>query len=170
MNARLKAVREQYWTTRPAHERRLLLAVGAVVLPFLAYALLWRPAHQEVAKLQLLLPAQRIQAASMQQWAKEIDELRHRPAIAVLAPNALRAGVEESAVRHQVRAAINSIEVQEPNGVRVVIDAMSFARWLDWLRSLQQEQHIRVESLAITSLQETGMVSIRATMVSGPSQ
>lgn len=170
MKARLLAIRKQYWEARPQSERRIMLAAGTIVLPALAYLLLWQPAHREVGKLHQALPEQRIQAEHMQRWSREIEELRHRPKIATLDSIALKASIEESAVRHQLRETIDVLDAREPNGVHLSLGSVSFARWLEWLRSLQQEQHVRVESLAVTPLNEPGMASIRATLVSGADQ
>ena len=109
----------------------------------------------------------RAQAAHLRAQAIEAETVRHQPHSTVLDANALKTAIEESAVRHQVRNAISSLDVQQPNAVRITVTAISFEQWVTWLRSLQQEQHIRVESTGIVPLPQTGMVKINATLING---
>jgi type II secretory pathway component PulM len=47
---------------------------------------------------------------------------------------------------------------------------VSFEQWLRWLRALQQEQHIRADSLSVAMLPQPGMVKISATLINGGNQ
>ncbi len=167
MKARLIALRLQHWDTRPPSERRSIIIGASVVLPLLSYFLLWQPAHDAVGKLRERLPQLRMQTEQMRQTAAQIEELRHRPQLAVMDAQAVKTAVEESATRHQLRDALTSIAPQEPNGVRITITSISFEAWLIWLRELQTSQHIRADSVAITPLAEPGMVAVRATLTNG---
>ena len=167
MNARLQQLRQQHWDARPPQERKWI-AVGALCLsPLLAYLLLWQPAHESLGKLHGTLPQLRIQTEQMRLASAQVEEMRHRPQLAVLNGSAIKAAVEESAAQHQLREALTTIEVQEPNGVRVTLVSVSFEKWLGWLRELQQSQHIRIETIAITPLSDSGLVAIRATLTNG---
>lgn len=166
----LKTLRLQYWDARPLGERRMILAGAALLLPLLAYFLLWQPAHVAVAQLHAKLPRLHIQAEQMQKASAQIAALRHRPQLAVMNAMTMTTALEESATRHQLRDALTTVTAQEPNGTRITISAISFEKWLDWLRELQQSQHIRINSIAITPLTEPGMVTIRATLTNGGSE
>ncbi len=170
MKTRWQELRSKHWSSRPAQERRMIVWAAAVLLPVVYYFLLWQPAHRAVAKLHDTLPVLQAQAAKLTDEAAEVDALRHRPQLAALDAAALKTSVEESAQRHQLRAAINTLEMQEPNGVRVACDAIAFTAWLGWLRDLQQEQHIRADSISISALPQSGMVKISATLSNGNSQ
>lgn len=170
MKARWKAFKKRHWDGRAAHERRIIALGAMTLLPFLAYFLLWQPAHTANAKLRISVPALRAQAAHLRAQAVEVEMLRHRPPHAVLDADALKAAVEESAARHQMREAITSLDAQAPNRVRITLIAVSFEQWLRWLRNLQQEQYIRAESAAISALPQTGMVKINATLTNGAAQ
>lgn len=170
MKARWQDIKKRHWDGRAARERRAI-AVGALALvPLLAYALLWQPAHSATAKLHTSVPEMRVQAAHLRTQAAEAETLRHHPRPAVLDANALRTAVEESAVRHQMRDALTSLDAQPPNAVRITLAAVSFEQWLNWLRSLQQEQHIRAESVGVVALPQSGMVKINATLTNGGAQ
>ncbi len=167
MKVRWLAFKKRYWDGRAAQERRAI-AIGALILsPVVAYFMLWQPAHVANAKLLASIPAMRTQAAHLRTQAVEAETVRHLPHPAVLDANALKAAIEESAVRHQLRGAISSLDAQPPNVVRMTLDSVSFEQWINWLRSLQQEQHIRVASTGIAPLPQSGLVKINATLING---
>lgn len=164
MKALMQKLRQQYWDTRPLRERKVITVGALFIFPLLAYFLLWQPAHEAVGKLQATLPQSRLQIEQMRLMAEQIEELRHRPQLAVMDALAVKTAVMESAARHQLRYALTTIDPQEPNGVRITLTSISFEKWLAWLRELQQSQHIRIYSVAVTPLSETGMVAVRATL------
>lgn len=170
MKTRWLAFKKRHWDSRAARERRAL-ALGALVLsPLLAYFMIWQPAHVAGAKLRDSVPVMRAQAVHLRAQAAEAETLRHRPHPAVLDASALKVAVEESAARHQMREALASLDAQQPNAVRITLAAVSFEQWLNWLRSLQQEQHIRAESVSIAPLPQTGIAKISATLTNGGAQ
>jgi len=167
MKTRWIELRAKYWNNRPAQERRIILIVSLFVLPVVYYYLLWQPAHVAVAKLSVTLPSLQAQATKLQDQALEVDMLHHRPALVALDAVALKTSISESATRHHSSAFITSLEVQEPNSVRITCDAISFAMWVSWLRELEQEQHIRADAISISALPQAGMVKISATLSNG---
>lgn len=170
MKAHLQRLREQHWDARAPTERRAIAAGALIVLPLFAYFLLWQPAHDAVGKLHETLPQLRIQTEQMRRAAGQIEEIRHRPKLAVMNALAVKTAIEESAARHQLRDALTTVTEQEPNGVRLTLSSVSFEKWLNWLRELQQSQHIRIDSVAVTPLAEPGMVMVRATLTNGSTQ
>jgi len=167
MKARWQAFKKRHWDGRATQERRLI-AIGSLTLtPLVAYFLLWQPAHLANTKLLVSVPAMRTQAAHIRLQALEAESVRHLPHPAVLDANALKSAIEESAVRHQLRTAISSLDVQPPNTVRMTLDSVSFDLWINWLRSLQQEQHIRVTSSGIAPLPQPGLVKVNVTLING---
>ncbi len=165
MKAYLNALHLQHWQARPQNERRAILIGTALVTPLLVYFLLWQPAHDAVAQLHARLPVLRVQVQQMNTASGQIASLRHHPQGVVMNALSVKSAIEESAIRHQL--ALTTITTQEPSGVRITIAAISFEKWLIWLRELQQLQQIRVDSAAITLLTEPGMVAIHATMTNG---
>ena len=148
----------------------MIALVAALLLPIAYYLLLWQPAQRAVAKLHSTLPTLQAKAIKLADQAIEVDALRHRPQLAVLDTTALKSSIEDAAVRSHLRTSITSLEAQEPNGVRITCDAISFATWLAWLRELQQDLHIRAESVSVSALPQTGTVKISATLVNGVTQ
>lgn len=167
MKTRWQELRTKHWSGRPAQERLLLLWAAAIILPIVYYTVLWEPAHRAVAKLHTTLPALQAQHIKLNDQAAEVEALNHRPQLSALDVTALKSSIEASAQRHQLRSLINSLEVQEPNGIRIAIDSIAYVELIAWLRELQQEQHIRADSLSISALPQAGMVKISATLVNG---
>lgn len=167
MKTLLQKLHQQHWDARPQNERRAIMLGALFILPLFAYFLLWQPAHDAIGKLHKNLPKLRIQAEQMRLAAGQVEEMRHRPQLAVMDATAVKNAVEESASRHQLHDALTTIVAQEPNAVRITLNAVSFEKWLAWLRELQESQHIRIDSTSITSLSEPGMVAVSATLTNG---
>jgi len=167
MKALWLAFKTRHWDGRGVRERRAIILGSLILSPIIAYFLLWQPAHLATAKLHASVPLLRTQAAHVRTQAAEAETVRHLPRSTVLDANALKTAIEESAVRHQIRNAFSSLEAQPPNIVRITVVSVSFDQWITWLRSLQQEQHIRVESTGIVPLPQSGMVKINATLTNG---
>lgn len=162
-----QAFRKAAWDSRLPRERQFIGAAALILLPALAYFALWRPAHRAVPALRVAVPAMRAQAATMRRQAEEIELLRRQPQPAVLDSVALKSVVEQSAAQHQLRDAMDRLDMIEPNSVRISFASVPYAQWLHWVRILQQEQHIRIDSLDVTALPTAGMVRINATLTNG---
>ncbi len=170
MKGVLQSVRKRYWDNRAPEEQRLLRWMGWLMLPLLGYFVLWMPAHQAVSKLQAKTQLMALQAERLHAQADEVEMLRHRPRPAALDAVALKAALEESATRHGLRDAVTAMDLQQPNAVRIAFGAVAFEQWLRWLRALQQEQHVRADSLSISILPQPGMVKVSATLINGGDQ
>ena len=170
MKAGWLAFKKKYWDIRSVQERTVLKALAGVAAPFLLYFVLWQPSHTAVGKLRISVPQLATEAERMKAQADEVEKLRHRPKPALMDAAALKTAVENSALRNNLAEAISAITLQEPNAVRITFVAISFEQWLGWLRSLQQEQQIRAESVSVAMLTQPGMVKISATLVNGGNQ
>lgn len=167
MKARWQAFKKRHWDGRAARERRAIVFAALALSPILAYFLFWQPAHVANKKLRADVPNMRIQAAHLRTQLAEAERLRHSPHPAVFDATALKVAVEASALRHNIRDAISTLDAQEPNAVRITLASVSFEQWMLWLRDLQQEQHIRAESVGIAALPLAGMVKVSATLNNG---
>jgi general secretion pathway protein M len=170
MKANWLTFRKRYWDARSPQERNALKLATWVLTPVLVYFLLWQPAHTAVKKLHASVPVMYMEAERLRNHASEVEMLRHRPKPAVLDAVAMKSTIEDSALRHNLREAITTLDLQEPNAVRISFAAVSFEQWLRWLRALQQEQHIRADSVSVAMLSQAGMVKISATLINGGNQ
>ncbi|MGA8147236.1 MAG: type II secretion system protein M [Gallionellaceae bacterium] len=161
------AVRKRFWDGRAVGERRLIVLVASILLPLLGFFLLWQPAHNAVARLRVRVPAMRMQAALLRDQTAEVARLNHYPHPALLDGNALKSVIETTAEQHHIREAITALDAQGSGAVRVTLDSVPFDQWLLWLRDLQQEQHVRVDSVGIAALAQSGMVRVNSTLTNG---
>lgn len=170
MKANWLTFKKRYWDSRPAQEQKVLKLAAWISAPVLVYFVLWLPAHNAVQKLRVSVPVMYMEAERLRNQAGEIEMLRHRPKPALLDAVALKSTIEDSALRHNLREAISTLDLQQPNAVRISLASVSFEQWLRWLRALQQEQHIRADSVSVASLPQAGMVKISATLINGGTQ
>jgi general secretion pathway protein M len=170
MKQNWQTFRKQVWEDRLPRERRVIGLGAIILLPLLAYFILWQPAHKATIKLRSVLPVMRMQAALMEREADEVETLRQRPQPAVLDAVALKNIVDASATKSQLRQAMDQLAPIEPNSVRISFASVPYVQWLHWMHGLQQEQHIRIDSLDISSLPSPGMVKISATLINGANQ
>lgn len=170
MKANWVNFKKQYWDARSGQERNALKLAAWLLAPVLVYFVLWQPAHTAVQKLRASVPVTYIEAERLRTQASEVEMLRHRPKPALLDAVAMKTAIEDSASRNNLRDAISTLDLQEPNAVRISLASVSFELWLRWLRALQQEQHIRADSASVAMLSQPGMVKISATLVNGGNQ
>ncbi len=159
--ARLKT---RHWDTLSATEQKTVVRGAWVLLPLLLYGLLWQPAHEALPKLQAALPLLRAQADQMQALAAQAQTLRQQAQLAVMDSDALRIAVEKSA---QAASLPLLVTPGEQNSVRVSADNVAFAQWLQWQRTLETTQHVRVASAMLVAAPEPGMVKVQATLTNG---
>ncbi|HLP97885.1 MAG TPA: type II secretion system protein GspM [Sideroxyarcus sp.] len=170
MKARMTELKARYWDALSAEQQRTLSWGGWILAPLLAYGLLWQPAHDAVAKLQPVLSRLRAQAMQMQTQATEAQSLRRRAQPAVLEGDKMKSAVEAMAAKEGWRAPGFSVELAEQNNVRVVAERLMFVQWLRWLNDLEQVHHIRVDTVTVSALPESGMVRVSATLTNGAEQ
>lgn len=170
MKANWLNLKKIYWDARSPQERKALKLAVWIVAPVVGYFILWQPAHTAVQKLRASMPVTYMEAERLRTQAAEVELLRHRPKLAVLDAVAMKTAIEDSATRSGLREAISTLDLQEPNAVRISLASVSFEQWMRWLRALQQEQHIRADSVSVAMLSQPGMVKISATLINGANQ
>ena len=159
--AKLKA---EHWNRLSATEQKTILRGAWVLLPLLAWGLLWQPVHEALPKLQTSLPHLRAQAEQMQSLAGQAQTLRQQAQLAVLDSDTLRTAVEKSA---QAANLPLLVVPGEQNSVRISAESVAFAQWLQWQHTLESTQHIRVSSAMLVASSEPGMVKVQATLTNG---
>jgi type II secretory pathway component PulM len=170
MNAHWLTFKKQNWDSRSLQERRVIKFSAWALAPVLVYFILWQPAHTAVQKLHASVPVMSMEVERLRNQAGEVEMLRHRPKPALLDALAMKSTIEDSASRHNLRESISTLDLQQPNAVRITFSSVSFEQWLRWLKSMQQEQHIRADSVSVVMLPQTGMVKISATLINGGAQ
>jgi len=158
MSERLRAV----WQSRSPQER-MALAVAATVLGVVLYVWLVQAADRARTRLSASVTDLRAQAARLEQHAAEYERLRAKPPAAVSATD-LRALVEAQAGAKGLSRALQRIDAPDASQVQVMLGAVAFTDWLDWVAALAAQQ-VRLAACRIEALSTPGMVSVTATLV-----
>jgi general secretion pathway protein M len=158
MRARLRTL----WESRAPRER-LVVAVLTTVLVTLLYLWLVQSAERGRVQLKTSVTALRAQAAGLDQQAAEYERLRATPPVTASATD-LRALVQAQAGAAGVSRALQRIDAPDANQVQVVLGAVAFADWLNWVAGLQSQQ-VRLDTCRIEALSTPGLVSVTATFV-----
>lgn len=157
MQQRLK----QFWQQRNPNERRTLRIGGIVLAIALLYAFVWYPLSQEQQRLRNTLPQMRAAAAQIQLQAQEVARMRSLPQ--KTASNNLRSAVDAATARSSIGAPAEFLPL-DAGRARLTFNSAVFDNWIEWVKFLQLEQGVRVESADITALTEPGLVKIQAVL------
>jgi type II secretory pathway component PulM len=158
------------WNTLSASEQKTLSWGAWILVPMLAYAVLWQPAHSTVDKLHISLPLLRAQLVQMRAQSDEVQTLRQQVLPAVSDGASLKKIVESAAAQEGWAAPAVLLELTEQNDVRIIAESIPFARWLHFLRELDATHHIRVGTLSVSPSSAAGVVKISGTLTSGAEQ
>jgi general secretion pathway protein M len=151
---------KQFWQQRTHTERRTLTIGGALLAIALLYAFIWHPLTQEQQRLRAALPQLRAAAAQMQIQAAEVKRLRNLPQKSAQ-PN-LRSALEYMSAHSAIGSP--AISPMDADHARITFNAVAFDGWIEWVKTLQAEQGVRVESAEVFALAEPGMVKIQAVL------
>jgi general secretion pathway protein M len=157
----MSAALRKAWASRSPRERRVLAALG-VVLVAACLAWLVQSALQARSQLRPRVTALQGQLARLEQQAMEIERLRASPPQAA-SQSDLRALVQ-SRIGAGLSGALVRIEAPDPDRVEVVFGAVPFPDWLDWVAGMRAQQ-VRVATSRVEALTSPGLVSVTATLV-----
>lgn len=167
MKRRIAQLKAAHWDMLSAAEQTTIRRGAWILLPLLAYGLLWQPAHNALPKLQASLPALRAQAGQMTMQAGEVQSLRQRAQLAVLDSNALKSAVERSASESGLSMVVTPAE---QNSVHISAEMLPFEQWMQWLHHVERSQHIRVANAMLSASPVPGKVKVQATLSNGADQ
>ena len=111
--------------------------------------------------MRAALPQLRATAAQLHSAASEVTRLRNVPPKNFSSD--LRSALEYASAR-SVIGAPSQLTHLDTGRARLSFNAIAFNQWIDWVKILQSEQGVRVESAEIFALTEPGMVNIQAVL------
>jgi general secretion pathway protein M len=158
MMAGLKRFRESL-----APRERTAVVAGIAVVAVVLYLSLVLAADRARVRLDAAVTALRAQSARLERHAAEYERLRAAPPVAVSGTD-LRALVQSQAGAAGLSRALTRVDAADAGQVRVVLGAVAFADWLDWVAALQLQQ-VRLAACRIEALSTPGMVNVTATLV-----
>ena len=158
----MRAQLRKFWESRAPRERTIVAAL-AVVLGAVLYLWLLQSADRARGQLSTTVTTLRAQAARVEQQAAEYERLRAAPPVAASSTD-LRALVQAQAGAAGLSRALQRIDAPDANQVQVVLGAVAFSDWLNWVAGLQAQQ-VRLDTCRIEAMSTAGLVSVTATFV-----
>jgi type II secretory pathway component PulM len=150
----------RWWATKGPAERRVVIAIIALVVAAAGWLALWQPLQRDLAVLHVSVPAQRLALVNAQRMADEIAGLS-RTTAPVSATDA-RAELERVLSQRGLRGSVTQIDWQEGRA-RVVFATIGFESLIPTLEALQRETGLRIVEATLTARVEPG--SVRAELV-----
>ena len=152
----------QWWQLRSRSERRVLLAVGAVVALALAWLIVWQPLERDSERLTRRLANDRAALADARRASDEIAGLARAAAAPIAADP--RAALDSVLTAQNLRTAASAIERVDDDRVRVTLDRIGFDALTALLDALQRDARLRAVEVVATARVETGLVRADLTL------
>lgn len=153
---------KNYWRTLEKREQAVLGSGVLFVVIFIAYVAIWVPVRSNIEKYRLSVPKKQQQLATMRQHASVITQnkgdIKHKISGNVLSR------VEKVSNTRSLSSAIETMEPQGDNGVRLVIPEIEFNSLLDFINALST-QSLKVDSITLDAIDTPGMTSARLVLI-----
>jgi type II secretory pathway component PulM len=134
------------WNALGARERQALSVLAVFLVPVLLYLLVWSPVRTGLARSQARLATVQVQLATMREQAALVESLRAAPRSEPIADAA--SAVQDAASRNGLKGQVKRVDADNPNSVRVQVEAAPFPALMSLLVDLQQ-RGLRAEKAGI---------------------
>jgi len=137
-----------FWRGMQPRER-LILTVGVLLIGGLIfYQLVLKPWHRAINDMQVSVAGIRVDLVWMRQQAELIKDGGVQIREELKGGNqSLMAVIERSAKSQGVDKAIQQIVPRENNEVSIVLEEVSFNKWLRWIDQLQSEYGVKIKQM-----------------------
>lgn len=152
------------WQQLSEREQRLVLITAGVVLLSLLYFGLWQPLQQGIEAEQLRLQARQQTLQQLQQDAARVQQLRRHQAQSnrsATRKGSLLVVIERSAQQKKLQAALQKVQPEGKDGVRVWLDNAVFDDLVEWLDLLSRQHGLQISDISIERGTEPGRVNCR---------
>lgn len=143
------------WNKRELRERRILLAVGLLIVASAVYLIGVQPAMSNIKNLREFTPKVKQQAASMNMMAEQYAQLSK--SMTDLVPVMTRESIEASLTRRNIKT--QSLTVAN-DVVRFQVNVVAYANLMEWMLEMQRAARLTVDDIKLTALAEPGQVSV----------
>jgi general secretion pathway protein M len=144
-----------HWNKRELRERRILLAVGLLIIVSMVYLLGVQPAMSNIKNLREYTPKLKQQAASINMMAEQYSQLSKTMTESV--PLVSRESIEASLSRRNIKT--QSLTVVN-DAVRFQVNVVAYANLMEWMLEMQRATRLTVDDIKLTALSEPGQVSV----------
>lgn len=158
----MRAQIQTYWQARQSSEKAWLAGGALVILAMLFYAYLFMPMQAERKRLAENMPQLRARAAALTQNAAEVKRLQ--ATMPALTSSDLRQQITEASSAQGIPDEISELVMLNPQSARVVLKAIPFDSAIRWLIYLHTQKGLRVESIELGALPQSGQVAVNVTL------
>ena len=155
---------KDYWKQLSTRERQLLILTGVVVMITLFYFSLWQPLQDGIDNNRKRLQAQSNQLQLIQQQAAEAQQLSgsgKRRQGRVTDSSSMLAIIERTANQKKIKTALQKIQPEGQDGVRLWLEDIAFDQLIDWLSLLDTQHGIYVSDISLQRDDKPGRVDGR---------
>lgn len=157
---------QQWWQSLVSRERIVVAILGVFVFVMMFQMLVWNPLYQGRQNAAHSVNKQAELLHWMQQNAQRATQLQSN---AITSSSSVKGQSISQTINVTAALAkidINRFQTAGENSVQVWLDNADFSKLLWWLETIQKEQGIQTESIAISETAEAGLVSVRMTLTS----
>lgn len=155
------------WLAGLEFRERLLVIVATIVLAlFLLFVLVLKPLHASYNNLRTNVAEQRVSAVWMEQSASQVKQLQGSRGARVqgLGGRSLLSVTDSTARAGGLETALERVEPEGSNGVRVWLKNAAFDDLVKWLAQLDAVHGVFVDSLTLERNESAGRVDTRLTL------
>lgn len=145
-----------------ARERGLLSAMGLLAILLMFYMLLWEPTQ---LRLNDLRERQLPQSEQTLAWVKQAlanAENNSSAEVEKIIEGPLLTVIEQTAEKAKVRSAIQRMQPNQNQQVKIWMNEVKFDSWLRWVALLQQ-QNVEIDRASVAT-NTPGLVDVRMTV------
>lgn len=146
---------QDHWNKRELRERRILLAVGLLIVVSFVYLIGVQPAISNIKNLREFTPKLKQQAASMTMMAEQYGQLSKSmtESVPVMTRESIEASLTRRNIKTQSLTVVNDV-------VRFQVNVVAYANLMEWTLEMQRAARLTVDDIKLTSLTEPGQVSV----------
>ena len=154
------------WSRFSTKEQSILTTSFIILLFLLIYAYIWLPVEQGRERLSRLIPDKKNKLIVMRSQAAEVERLRGQFNSVRSNTGGLKSVIEASAkVSGLILNYPPAIESSDANRIKITLSGVNFDAWLNWVETLQNQYHVRVQACQIKPSATRGQVNIEAVFI-----
>lgn len=140
---------QKYWRNLQARERQMLLWGGLIIAAIIFYVFIWQPWSKAVTHMETVLPLKRAELV----WMRQQQDMLNSGNVVTTQEvkgqgESLMAVLEKTARNYGVRDTIKQlVPAKEGREVSVVLEGVSFNKWVRWVDNLASQYSVRAVQL-----------------------
>lgn len=159
---------KEWFENLQPRERLYVITGGATLIIFLLYLMVWTPLNGKVKTSRQIVAQQREDVEWMRAAGEQIRKLGiNSPSLRIDRHRSLLAVVDQEIQTARLKGALQRMEPEGSQSVKIWINKGSFDALIEMLGKLEATQAISVKSLSINPTDTQGLVDARVTLTRG---